>query len=91
MMDYNGIEQRPDQGRDCSELFNEIVEIILQLSVRVKEARANRSLGNSKDFTDVGVLKTLNIIESHHGAVILRQLLHGFVQPFLKFMEINVS
>jgi hypothetical protein len=58
ILDYDEYEQCPNQGRHCSELFNEIVEVILQLPVRVKEAGTHCSLGNSEDFADIGVLKS---------------------------------
>ena len=64
-------------------LVEKVSEKILELPVRVEKPRTNRSLGYSKDLRDLCVWHSLYIEHRYNGAVIMRQVLHRFVQPFL--------
>jgi hypothetical protein len=63
----------------------------LQLSVSVKQPGSDGAFGDSQDLADFGMLETLDVIQSHHRAVILRQLHHGFVQSFLQLMDVHFA
>src|SRR5438552_7706906 len=67
-----------------------LVQIILQLPIRVEEPGTYRSFRNVQDFTDLGVGHSLNMEHSHNGSVFIRQFHHGLVQSSLEFGQVGL-
>src|ERR1043166_8824273 len=79
--------QRPLRDR----ILPKFVQIILQLSIRVKEPRTYRAFGDAQDFTDLSVRHSLNVEHGDHSSVFIRQLHHRLVQPFLQLREVGFA
>ena len=90
----------PLQSKECGELFfghdvslglMEFGQKILQLAMCVKEPGTNRALGDAEDFRDLGVRHSLDVKHGDDGTVVVGQLLHGLVQPFLQLAQVCVA
>src|SRR5262245_30148518 len=71
-------------------LTAELFQVVLQLHVGVEESRTHGSLTDPQNLADVGMLQALDVVKGYHSSVVFRQLHHGLVQSFLKFVNIYV-
>jgi hypothetical protein len=76
---------------NVSVLFHKIFKVGLEQSMCVKQSRSDGPFRDSKYLADFGMLVTLNIVKSHHRAVVFGQLHHGRVQPFLQLMDVHLA
>ena len=68
---------------------SKLFEVILQLTVCVKQARTDGSFGGPEYLCDFRMGHALYVEHRNHSSVIRRQLLEGLVQSFLEFIEIG--
>lgn len=71
-------------------MFHKLLQVILQLSVCIKEARAYGAFRNFQDLRNFRMRHPLNIKHRYNCPMLVRQLEHGLVQFLLKFHQIGV-